>query len=100
MNQWHALLIQAISERKALRIRYDGHERLVEPHAYGISRAGTDCVRVWQVSGRSNSGPVPDWRLLTVRNITSAAIAPDPSAAPRDGYRPGDRHMRTIYAQL
>lgn len=36
----HEALVRAIREKQVLRFTYNGHVRVVEPHAYGVSAAG------------------------------------------------------------
>ena len=42
MNQ---VICDAIRNRCVLKFTYDGHPRIVEPHAYGLSRARNEVMR-------------------------------------------------------
>lgn len=97
MNQ---TICTAIKEKKLLSFHYNGHNRVVEPHAHGISTAGNNCLRCYQVSGGSSSGKVPGWKMITTDNITGLTVSQDRFASPRDGYKKGDRGMSTIFCEL
>lgn len=88
-----------IAQRKCLELRYNGLRRLVEIHAVGYTSDGNAIMRVWQVSGGSNSGEVPGWKLLRLDEVSGMAITDTASQAPRAGYKRGDRHMLRIVCQ-
>jgi hypothetical protein len=96
----NATICEAIKEKKLLTFTYDGLARTVEPHAHGISTAGNECLRCYQVAGGSSSGKVPDWKMMTTDNITGLSVSQDGFSTPRSGYRKGDRHMSTIFCEL
>ena len=93
-------ICQAIQEMKLLTFNYNGHHRTVEPHAYGISTAGNECLRCYQVSGGSSSGKVPDWKMMTTDNIIGLSLSQDKFSSPRNGYKKGDKGMSTIFCEL
>lgn len=47
---------KAISEKRCIEIHYDGGVRSVEPHCYGLTKAGNPAFRGFQFSGASSSG--------------------------------------------
>jgi len=96
----NATICQAIKEMKCLSFYYDGHKRVVEPHAHGISTAGNEVMRCYQIRGGSNSGNVPDWKMMTVNKISSLSISDESFSGPRNGYRKSDRGMSTIFCEL
>lgn len=96
----HQTLINAIQSRQILTFTYDGQPRTVEPHAYGLSTAGNKVIRVYQTAGRSNSGRVPDWTLMTVSKIVGLTMTGSSFSSARPGYKRGDSAMTNIYAQL
>jgi len=55
MNQ---MICDAIYNRCVLKFTYHGHPRVVEPHAYGLSRAKKEVIRCYQTGGTSDSGEV------------------------------------------
>ena len=48
------ILRQAITERRLIRFWLDGHERIAEPHDYGIKSDAVH-VLVYQVGGSTSS---------------------------------------------
>ena len=47
-------IADAIKTMKTLSFIYDGQNRVVEPHAYGMSTAGNECLRAYQTAGGKN----------------------------------------------
>ena len=54
------LIWAAIEQKRLLRFRYKNHERIVEPHDYGIHK-GLVKLFGYQVGG-SSSQKLPNWR--------------------------------------
>ena len=95
-------IIDAIRERRKLLLNYydsPGY-RLVEPHACGVSRAGNDAVRVFQIEGPSESGEYFGWKLMRLDGITGIKVLAESFDTPRPGYRRGDKGMSHIFAEL
>jgi hypothetical protein len=67
------LLRSAITQKRKIRFLYGGMERIAEPHDYGIQN-GKARLLAYQTSGRSNSGPLPAWRLVDVAGITQLEL--------------------------
>jgi hypothetical protein len=44
--------------RNLLEFNYEGGIRLVEPHCYGITTAGSEGLRACQIDGYSSSGKI------------------------------------------
>ena len=97
MNQ---AICEAIRNRAILEFYYDGQNRIVEPHAHGLSTAGNSVLRCYQIGGGSNSGQVPAWKMMTVNEITSLRETESNFSGPRPGYKKGDRDMIKIYCEL
>lgn len=97
MNQSN--LQQAVNQRQLLTFTYDDKLRVVEPHAYGIDKHGDQVIRAFQVDGESATTR-SSWKLFKVNRMVDARIVEGTSAAPRPGYKPGDKVMLTILAQL
>jgi len=55
------LLRGAIRNKRLIEFEYQQLKRVAEPHDYGIQN-GIKKVLVYQVSGGSKSGRLPDWR--------------------------------------
>lgn len=96
----NSAICRAISELHLLSFSYRGYPRVVEPHAHGVSKAGNDVLRCFQVSGGSESGKVVDWKLMLVDEMSGLTVLSDSFSAPRPGYKPGDRGMVQIYCEL
>lgn len=70
-------------ERRLVRFRYDGFERIGEPHDLGLQK-GLRRLLVYQLAGGSRSGRLPDWRLVTLDKVTDFALMDTTFAGPRD----------------
>lgn len=91
---------EALNKKLILQVRYDGYFRNVEVHAVGYTQDGNAVMRVWQVSGGSESGERTGWKLLRLDEASSFGLSEDSSSAPRKGYRRGDKAMSRIVCQL
>jgi hypothetical protein len=66
------LLLTAISEKRLIRLRYRGRDRIVEPHDYGIHN-GAAKLLAYQVGG-SSSGKLPNWRWMETEQISELTL--------------------------
>jgi hypothetical protein len=58
-------------------------------------------VRVFQISGASDSGEPYGWKLLRVDEIRGLDILEEHFSGPRSGYKRGDKAMdKQIYCEL
>lgn len=94
------VFIQAISSRHRLVLRYKGAERVVEPHACGINRAGHEVLSCFQVSGGSNSGSSNPWKLLLLDEITNLTTSSETFPGPRPEYVRNSELLIRVFAQL
>jgi hypothetical protein len=97
---WKATPCDALRSGKLLEVIYDGYVRAVEVHAVGTTKDGNDVMRVWQVSGGSNSGERQGWKLLRLDEARGGAMLSGASQAPRRGYSRGDKAMASISCQI
>ncbi|MFC1913058.1 hypothetical protein ACFLX7_02545 [Chloroflexota bacterium] len=97
MNQ---IICDAIRNRSVLEFTYDGHHRIVEPHAYGLSLRRKEVIRCYQIGGTSCSGEVPAWKLGEVVRIESLVVTKKHFVGERIGYAKGDKSMSTIFCEL
>lgn len=97
MNQ---TICAAIGSRKMLQFYYDGGTRVVEPYCHGISTAGNELLRAYQVSGFSQSENPVGWKLFEVGKISSLSILDRMFTGARPEYNPNDRVMSTIYCRV
>jgi hypothetical protein len=89
------LLRSAITQKRKIRFWYSGTERVAEPHDYGIQN-GKARLLAYQTGGRSNSGPLPAWRLVDVSGITQLELLEKTFA----GNRPAPSGRRQRWDQL
>lgn len=67
-------VIDAISNHNYVEIRYEDEDinapgnRLIQPYAYGVTMAGNECLRAFQMSGDSYRGE-PHWKLFRLDRI-------------------------------
>ena len=96
----NTILCDAIAARRLLRFIYDGYERVVEPHAYGINTADHEMLSCWLVGGWSQSETAPGWRNYLVRDMHDIHALAEPFAGPRAGYNAADAAFRQVYCRL
>jgi hypothetical protein len=90
----------ALKRELCLELRYDGYSRIVEVHAVGTAKDGSEIMRVWQVSGGSKSGQSRGWKILRISEALSAKVIDKISEAPRFGYEHGDKAMSFIRCEI
>ncbi|VWD04227.1 hypothetical protein BLA50215_02786 [Burkholderia lata] len=93
------MIINAIHNREILSFTYDGFARVVEPHAVGESMAGNNVLRCYQTQG-GHVTPGHEWDLCKVEKISDLKSTGEHFVGERLGYRRGDKHMVTIFAEL
>lgn len=77
-----AVLARALGERRPVRARYHGVERLLCPHALGWKR-GRAKLLAYQTAGKTSHGQLPAepqqrWRSMFVDEIEDAVLTDDP----------------------
>jgi WYL domain-containing protein len=90
----------AIRARRLVRFAYGGYERVIEPHAYGITRDGHELLTGWLVSGWSASAPGQGWLTYRIDQISDAVATSQSFTAPRRRYRFNDPRLQAVYCQL
>jgi hypothetical protein len=96
----HPTIIEAIKQRRVLNVVYDGYNRSVEPHVYGINSAGHEALSCYQVGGGSASGNPEGWKMLWISKLDRAALT-ELTFTPRTSPSPwADKPMRQVYAQV
>lgn len=93
-------ICRAIDSRAVIEFSYGGGHRVVEPHAHGISTAGNEVLRGYQVSGYSSSGNSPSWRLFDVSKITGLTVTTRTFPTNRPGYNPDDDGMTQVHCHV
>jgi predicted DNA-binding transcriptional regulator YafY len=86
-------LRDAIDSRRVLQVRYDGGDRVIEPHCLGSSAKGDMLLRAFQVSGASSSGDGTGWKLFRLDRIQYAQETGEEFAA-RPDYSRNDEAMK------
>jgi WYL domain len=81
----------AISQRRQIRFRYDGKERIAEPHDYGM-QGGKVRLLAYQTGGQSNSGRLPNWRWIDVSKIRELEVLNETFAGNRPA--PSGHHQK------
>lgn len=94
------IITKSIKEQRCLAMHYDGHDRVVEPHAYGTTKDGKSVIRAWQTRGGSRSQGTPPWRLFRIDKAQNIHLTDETFETPRKGYSKGDRGMKHIYAEV
>ena len=93
-------ICSAIGSKQVIQFYYDGGSRLVEPFCYGMSKAGNELLRGYQISGYSKSGDTVGWKLFRASEISSLVVTDEHFTGIRDGYNPNDKAMTTIYCHV
>lgn len=92
------LLRQALAHKQVIRFTYDGLERLVEPHAFGVTAGLKLMLRGYQTGGESNTGL--GWKLFDLGRAEDLELIEVNFITPRNGYRTGDGAMAMILDEL
>jgi hypothetical protein len=69
----HENIIKAIADKRLIDYVYRGHHRVAEPHVFGY-RNGVLQLAVYQVGGESRTGSLPNWRCVSIHDITALTI--------------------------
>jgi len=94
-------IYDAIKEMKVIKFDYEGYQRIVQPHTYGVHKdTGNEVLRAYQIGGYSTSGQIPGWRLFVVDKISNVIITEERFENPAPGYKENDSAMSIIYRQL
>lgn len=72
---------------------------MVQPAAIGVSRAGNDVLRCYQIAG-AHVTPNHEWDLCGISKISNLQISGQHFSGEPPGYKRGDKGMITIYAEL
>ena len=93
------LLREAIEGRRLIRFVLDGLVRVAEPHDYG-ALGELDRVLVYQVGGKSRSGGLPNWRLVTVEKMSQLEVLDRTFVGPRETPTGRRHHWDRLYASV
>jgi len=93
------LLVLAILEHRVVSLRYQGRDRLVEPHLLGLHEAGEPLLVAYQTGGTSRSGAVPGWRTFITTSIDAVEITEEQFPQPRSDLNVAAHRMLEIFAR-
>jgi len=93
-------IITAIRNRQLLGFRYDGRQRVVEPHIYGVNFKAHAVLSAFQLRGGSASGERVGWKMFLIDGMEDVRMLPDAFPGPRADYNPEDPSFSAVYAQL
>jgi hypothetical protein len=94
-----ALLRFAIEDRRFIRFTLHGHERVGEPHDYGV-RDGKEQLLVYQVGGTSSSGKLPGWRMVVLAEATDFVLLEDRFAGGRGAASVNHKEWDRVFARV
>jgi hypothetical protein len=92
-------ICNAIRGKNLIQFYYNGGNRVVEPHCHGVTTAGNEGLRAYQVRGYSESGNM-GWKMFDLGLASNLVILDEIFTNPRPGYKKGDKGMSTIYCEL
>lgn len=93
-------LIKSIENQTVITFDYDGGSRTVEPHCYGLTLAGNEGLRAYQIAGYSSSGKIPDWKMFDMSKASNIVLTEEIFNGPRERYERGDKGMSQIFIEL
>jgi hypothetical protein len=96
----NTLLCDAIRATRLLRFIYEGYERVVEPHLYGINTQNHEMLSCYLVGGWSASASEPGWRNYLVRDMHDIHVLAEPFDGPRAGYNPSDDAFHQVFCRI
>lgn len=92
------LICQAIKEKRLLELHYEGQERRVAPHIYGIDTAGDERLSCYEVWGGSD-GAAAGWRSLRLAEITELRLT-SKRFAPHPEHQRGNGAIARVFCQV
>lgn len=92
-------IVEAIENLSIIEFYYDGELRVVEPHCYGITTAGNEGLRAYQIAGYSSTGKL-GWKMYDLGKADNLNVKDENFQGPRSGYQQGDKGMSNIYAEI
>lgn len=67
------IICEAIKSQKRIKVVYEGTERVIEPHTFGLDKLGNAKIRASQASGYSESGNL-NLKLFIVDKISDIKL--------------------------
>ncbi len=72
----------AIANKQLVEFTYHRLHRVAEPHVFGM-KDGRHQLLTYQVRGESSSGGLPDWRRVTLSEVSGLRVLDEHFAGPR-----------------
>jgi predicted DNA-binding transcriptional regulator YafY len=69
------IICSAIKSKQLIQFNYEDSTRIVEPYCYGVSGAGNEVLRAYQVKGQSKSGNPVGWKLFSASKMENIMIS-------------------------
>lgn len=69
-----SIIRNAIASKDLIEFTYHGYLRIAEPHVYGIKN-GKRQILVYQIGGLTSTGTIPDWRRVSLDEISGLRAA-------------------------
>jgi hypothetical protein len=91
-------IIYAIENQLLLKVNYNGGNRVIEPHCFGLANTNNRLLRAYQTSGYAKTRK-HGWKLLDLKKIKSCEIQTE-NFRQRLDYKRNDKDMKLIYSQL
>jgi predicted DNA-binding transcriptional regulator YafY len=92
-------ICSAIQNKFLIQFDYEGTDRVIEPHCYGVLKNGNEAIRGYQVRGYSSSGKM-GWKMFDLSKTTNLEVLEETFEDERDGYQRNDKQMERIFCQL
>jgi hypothetical protein len=93
-----SIITLAINERRTVKFIYQGRDRIVDPHVFGVNSRNEEVILGWQTAGSSSkTGDLPNWRMFITRKIYGFQITND-NFIPQKPYHKPD--INTVYATV
>ena len=92
-------LVLAVLEHRVVRLRYHGHDRVIEPQLIGLHEAGEPMLVAYQTGGGSRSGEVPGWRTFITTSIEEVEVTEEHFGDARGDFDLSTHRMLEVFAR-
>jgi hypothetical protein len=90
----------ALHNKRLIGIRYQGRDRIAEPHDYGVQK-GMERLLVYQLIGPTRPGQsAAGWRLLEVSKIESLVVLDETFRGSRGSSHQDHHAWDVVYARV
>lgn len=92
-------LVPAINGKRLVKLQYDDHQCVVEPHVYGLDRNGDPVLLCYEVSAGGNRRAA-GWRQLKLHDAVAVTETSQCFSGARLGYKRNATGFHAIFAQI